>query len=317
MRRLYPHDAPPLYRPPLAAWRAIHAGIVGGRVDTLAHPSRRYGRLLELDMNAAYPATARRIPSGTATVYAGALPAYAVAGIQRCTVTLPAANLPLGPLPYRLGNGRVTYPDTACSTFEGWFWTEEQAAAASVGIAVERHEGVCWPRWSEALAPWAEAMFAYRAAAPSETVRGLVKLCTVAALGRFGSDLEAGELVAEPPAAGRWQWYTDPQSGISAYVLKEEERDREGLLVHVSSFIHANVRLATWRKALGYAAQGRLVATNYDAVYALPLKGNDIIDSSDMGAWKARMLSHARIRAPRWLESAEKTRTPGQRRISA
>lgn len=314
MKRLYPeHDTAPLYRPPYEMWRAIHANIVGGRVDTLAQPSRRFPVLWEHDMNSAYPAAATRVPAGTATAFTGAAPSFAVAWIQHCVVTIPVT-VPLGPLPYREGADEVSYPDTAGSVFEGWYTHEEQAAAERIGYQLERKEGVCWPMWSDALAAWAHHMYALRDAAPSDIVRGLVKLASVAAIGRFGSDIISGEIVAEQPEGDDWDYYTNPDpmsEGITDWYISRKVADREGLLVHISAYVHANVRLATWAKAWTLAQEGRLAATNYDAVYEIPTSQTASITSADMGAWKSHLLHHARIRAPRWIESTEKTRTPG------
>jgi hypothetical protein len=309
MRRTYPARAAKLPRPPWQAWEQLHTTLVGGRVDTLIAPEREVAWLWELDQNAAYIAAARRVPGGTTRGFSGALPSWAAVGYQFARVRYHTAP-PLGPLPVRVG-GAVIYPRSPGELVTGWYWTEELAAAAPYAT-IERGDGIAWPAWAETLAPWAERVWTLRGQATPE-LAGMVKALSVAALGRLAVDRTTRRLVGERPARGFP--YCDPHAGMGAgYWIAEAEGEREAMLLHVNSYVMAATRLALWRKACVYAARGLLVATNYDAVYQTDRR--EPLSSGDLGAWKARKLHHVRIRAPRWIESDEKTRTPGQRRVS-
>jgi hypothetical protein len=119
--------------------------------------------------------------------------------------------------------------------------------------------------------------------------------------------------------AGEGQAYIDFTEGYVSGLAEVTERvDREGLLIHIASYIYMRCRMALYRKALPYAERGTLVATNYDAIYTTekPSYNIDKIKGLyfELGGWKTKELHNAHIPNPRQLQSDEKTRLPGVRR---
>lgn len=299
---------PKLYPPSKTIDRIIRENLVGGRVDTIK-PKELFQNCYEVDINSAYAWAAQRVPTGSCYAVSPKRPSTLQGAFYRCQIKNVRRRtiLGCGPLPVR-ESLRVTYPTEG--TWTGWYWSEEVQAALEAGYNVTIECGFEWPEWSMGLMPWAEQMHALRSGISNPTVRGMVKLSTVAGIGRFLGHSTAQQLTTEEtdvPYLDAQSGFMDPAGGISPYYLKEKARTAPELLPHVGSYIMAQVRLATYRQAIQEG--DALIATNYDAVYTL--RRPDFTPSTELGGWKWTTLTNASVQNPRWIESDQKVRRPG------
>ena len=318
-------------RPTYACWRVMRETLVGGRVDTV-QPGRLFPALYELDINDAYAsAAARPLPGGSAVRWNGKLlePGpewHAVTGYYYCTIVVHE-RLQLGPVVLRGAPGEPNVIPAAPGTYHGWLWAEDVAELRRLVSGVRRlvtvllRHGWYWRRWARAarvttrgvqslpspLTLWARRMHRARTAVPA-SVRPMVKLATVAGIGRFAADLATYRIVRQRLAPEDRQ-VTDPEYGLLDLWVHREDRDAATGLVHWASYIQAAVRRELWRKALPYAEAGGLVATNYDALYVTTRPGER--SSRRAGGWKLERLQDAVIPAARHLRSRTKVRLPG------
>lgn len=312
-----------LFRPSASCERIIRGNLVGGRVDTL-RPREEFERLYEVDINDAYPWGARRVPAGRCYALARGGTGAKKAAFLRCRIRRNGRMGELGevgnigPLPVRRAGGRLEYPTEG--EWTGWYWREEIEAAREAGYTVIPECGWEWSDWSDGLATWARRMhetrYALRAHPGGERSAGLVKLAAVAAIGRLGGAESAYEITEDEtgtPYMDRCSGLLDPDGNPWPWSIREKPAHRPELLPHVASYINAQVRLATWRKAMEEAREGALVATNYDAV--LTLRRPSFAPSTELGGWKWTELHPGErglsVPYPRGLHSAEKERLPG------
>lgn len=324
MRKHWPHDQYQS-RPHAQAWRWVYDAVIGGRVDTL-QPGVTFRRIFEADLNDAYLAASRRLPAGTAVYWSGTRereepltdPGFAT-GLFRCTVVL-WRDLPLGPFGMRTDDPGLNVHPTERGIYEDvMLWAEDIALLRSTGrgeedpdgweggsVSVVMHEGWYWTAWTDGLAKWARILHRARRTAPAE-LAPLIKQAIVAGIGRFGTDRVRYSVVSRPRAPGD-QPITDPKLGPVELWLHEEPADRGECQVHWSSYIVASVRRELYRQAVRHAADGTLIATNYDAIYTTRRPGRS---SRELGRWKVRELHHATVPAARQLIADEKVRLPG------
>lgn len=304
MRKHY--AGPKISRVPLRQWGRMKQEIVGGRVDML-RPDETFPEVWESDRNGSYLAEIHHLPGGPVSqihsIQEG--PEVDCVTSYRKYLVWADPQAALGPLPVRTSDGLVTYPTSGM--WEGWYWLEEVQAARRMGWRCSPYEGWYWSEWNNGFSPVRSEFWRLRQSAPS-AVAPIVKQATVAAIGWWARDI----MVRSVRGFGEGEPYTDPQAGEHpSLVVSEELVDREGLLLHLASYVWAMSRLALWRKAYVLAKEGLLLATDYDAVYTLPFGGDMPSSSRQLGDWKWNKLHNVSFPNLRAVLSDEKTRLPG------
>lgn len=122
------------------------------------------GYLLGADKNSMYPA------SCTSALLGSGMPAHVdrtrfdvkkpLAGVYRCTVQ-GSSEFDGVTLPHPLQNLRYTQADGVLS---GWFWTYTVKLLCELGYSVDIEEAYVWQEAHTILRPWAESLWAARAA---------------------------------------------------------------------------------------------------------------------------------------------------------
>lgn len=285
---------------------ALRAGGIGGRVDTPA-----LGETLEAaweeDMRSAYPtAAAGPLPVGTACRVLVEEDHWATWYCQ-CEVTIPW-RLMWSPILVRtdLGNRQLTEP----GTYTVWLWKEEANAARELGCSVVPTDGWAWRQTSPLLAEWAGRMADLRATAPSAELSNLVKLAAVGAIGRHGMPAITYQLIptAEAPPTARPYLKAHGSNPFTDWSIQETGDPKANALSYWHSYIQMSVRLRLYQRILVHVAQGnRVLATDYDCIR---LERPPALNLSDP-AWRVSALTNVTFRHPRWVESDQKTRTPG------
>jgi hypothetical protein len=292
MRQFWQGETLP--RPRLRWWRVFHQNIVGGRVDSLKLQtwfSKAYG----LDVRSAYVAAARRIPAGNVVWFYGRPPAGLATYYQHLQTYVDRSAL--GPLPVRETTGLLRYPD-GCELCDGWYWKEEEGDAIERGgETVWRGIGLGFEGMSSALEPWAVAVHALRQGAAAPDVAALVKQCGVSALGRLGADVWSTRLVSGAGAADLWTDEGYDGSGPE-YGLETAYHPGDGSQVQVASYVHMQVRRQLWAKALPYAEEGSLIATNYDELLSEREPAPEPAGEA-LGTWKLTAYDDLRVPYPR------------------
>ncbi len=320
-----------VYGPGYACASTLRDNLVGGRVDTL-QPGRLYPVLWELDINDAYAAAAAApLPGGSATWWDGSVlepgPEWgAVTGYYLCDIIIHEP-LTLGPVVLKVGPGEPNLIPSRPGRYRGWLWAEEVAALRACRrgpvrqVTVLPRHGWYWRRWAQGarstragivpeaspLSSWARRMHRARRSLPKPAGQ-LVKLATVAGIGRWSADPSTYRIVRarEGPDDRR---VTDPELGVLALWVHRDERESATALPHWGSYVQMSVRLALYRTAARYAADGTLVASNYDALYVTTRPTERL--SKLAGGWKLERLQDAVIPAARHLRSRTKTTLPG------
>ncbi len=318
--------------------RMLRRGLIGGRVDTI-RPGEMFRELLETDCNGAYLARSVKLPTGTSvkihpsdydrrkgdltdrrdpwTCTEPAPPGDReyVASFWRCQVKIPIdAHLLLGPFGIPVNSDKkeifiknkirtVAYP-TQPGLYHTFLWDEEIELCREQGLEVELIEGWGWIRWTGCLKKWAEEMWRLRNEArgdkPAEAV---IKKAALAALGRFAA-AEESYTVGMPGDDTVGTWVRGDDDGITNYAINRKVGEGTCCMPHWYSYIMMQQRCVLYRKALPFARNGRLVGTNYDAVFLLPTRyeiGQTVEPNRKLGAWKWNSYTQAYIPYPRAL----------------
>lgn len=302
MAEMYPRDADRCYVLPPSAWNVFYETLIGGRSDAV-RKDHRFPVLWSIDLNSAYAASIQMTPFGPMTLTHGGF--YGSTGYYHIRWRAPAHPPIILPLGVPDGEGEMQYPTVG--EHEGWYWQESIRLAQDRGISVtDVWEGYSWPLLADVFRPWSLHMHNLRDH-PWPDVQQLVKFITVASIGRLASDARSKTLVVLP--AGGDHPYVDRRGGGigNRFWVHEEEQIRAEHLIHIASFVYDQCRIRLFGRAEHEG--GHLVSTNYDEVYTdLEPTGPG---SAGLGEWKHRPLHNAVVREKRWIESDEKTRTPG------
>jgi hypothetical protein len=314
-------------RPTMFCVRDLHQHGTGGRVDTPGM-GQQFDMLLERDLKNAYASCYIRQPTGTAVRLwrdPGARDGC-VTYFNRVSITVSDL-LPLGPFPLRrvdkYGKSEPIYPREP-GRYDTWLWKEEIDDCIRAGCSVDIFEGWGWTEWTYDNASWVDLMERLRDSAPSSTVAGIIKLATVAGIGRHGMGEYHYTLVGERKSEQDIQ-VCDQVSGESLDWFVHATRD-----VHFSNMTHWYAytmmlcRHVLYNNMLGYAEQERLVASNYDAFYIsgpFTLEELAMIERGEpvrTGQWKTELL-HSKpgkppVPYPRAIDTKEKVRLPGVQR---
>ena len=318
-------------RPPMGCVQDILANRTGGRVDTPGM-GKMFDMLLERDMKNAYASCFIRQPSGTPLRIwrdPGSRDGY-VTFVCRVSVTIHRP-LPLGAFPVRSRDERGElvpgYPRLP-GTYSAYLWKEEIDDALQAGCTVETLDGWGWREWTFDTAPFVALMERLRDTAPSDTIAGIMKLCTVAGIGRLGMGESTYTLVGREQATEEEQFnpicLTTGNDGESLDWFLHAKKDRNYTgMPHWNDYTNMLCRHLLYLAMLPYAEQERLVASNYDAyILSGPFSEEELAwpeqnDYARTGDWRAHLL-HSKpgkppVPKPRHLDTIEKERFPGGR----
>jgi hypothetical protein len=316
------------YRPNFAAGKDLHAYSIGGRSDTVVL-GQKIDVVTELDVNSAYLYHAKKLPSGSCVKLSKADvgSSSVVTSVWRCRVTIPDDHpLRLGPFPVRDARPegldlatRLTFEKTKYpvqpGTYSSWLWESEIDITLEAGCTVERIEGWGWTKWTGCLSKWSDKMLKLRKQAEAHgmnDVACVVKVAGVAALGRFMSDGLSHTIKREfdPDSATNSRPLVVDGAFSDEYWTSSSINFSGVQLSHWYSYIMSEQRVMLYRKAYQAAVDGRLICTNYDAVY---LQGEDPlrVSSKRIGGWKATILTAVTVPYSRAVLSNEKICLPG------
>jgi len=207
--------------------------------------------------------------------------------------------------------GLLSYPTTyACI---GHFWSDEIHRAEENGFACAPGPGWGWFGTSDVLAAGAERLWELREGARFDRYRDLpwrvaiednIKRAAVEAIGLWAV---SDELVKLGGSDG--EEYIDEIAGRTG-ILESRERS-SGSLLHLASWVFMRCRCALYDAALPAARRGALVATNFDEIYTTA-EPDWLETGTGLGQWKVRKLTNAQAPKPRWIDSDQKTRHPGE-----
>ena len=308
--------------PPASCQADLVRSAIGGRVDWFADPSLTYARVYEIDLNASYASCSRQLPVGTAMRVGGTdLPGSAGwdaegedTWLRDCVITIPEPGLSCpGPFPVRQPDGRVRYP-TEAGTYRTMLWKTTAEDCRAVGARVAAGAGWAW-RLVDAP-EFADTMHRLRQQAPAD-LAPLIKLATVAGIGRFGSRGTCYRSVDPRDAAEGDVPVCDGRGAPTAMLRPQAARSGPSTrLGHWNSWIVNQARRRLWHRMVAEIAAGNTVlCSNYDS---LTLAEPPLGPTGDgLGEWKLVPLHQARFRHPRWVESTEKSTTPGQPHAAA
>jgi hypothetical protein len=299
MRRAWPEGLPPQPSPRGDCWRTLQETMTGGRVDTI-RLDERFPVVTELDLNMAYAAAIRDVPAG--------LPRRTwqkAEGYSHWNWRIHD-ELRLGPLHVRRADGGLEYPRSGEG--HGWYWDIEIEQAKAAGVECIPDWGWVWPQRTNAWEAWATQMWKLRRHSV-DAVAALIKLAVVAGIGALGQTGERVDLVPREQAPGGEPLFS-PATGFDPYWNVKRAPAQEGGMLHVASFVRAQVRCWLYAAALPYACLGRLISTDYDAL-RVEGKVTSIKESKALGGWKKKLLHNVIVPKARWIESEEKVRMPG------
>jgi hypothetical protein len=298
-----------LYEGPRQAEPNIHdrqlllEHMVGGRDDLLQKGA--YSLCYEYDIRSAYASNAQIVPCGTSIKIYGERPDLA-SYFSHCQIVI-RDDLLLGIFPI-LQNEKNSYP-TISGIYDVWLWNDEIARCKEAGCFVVTKEGIGWQSFTQGLSVWSTAMDTLRSSVP-EDIASLIKLATVAAIGRFGvspyrlkvvhdRDKQDGD---EPLDIGyqphSWLWvrreYTD-----GCY------------MTHWSSYIQMHTRVALYDRMLAEIGSGNVVLmSNFDGLYTLYPSKLEV--GQNVGDWQfKRAHTNAFIPYARAIISDQKNIQPG------
>lgn len=306
-------------RPSNAARRDILRHSLGGRVDYLTTPQKRFETVYETDLSGAYGSVCDRLPAGSqCTLHAEPGAGDVVSYFMDCTVRIPAGEplLPFGIFGERTPEGTNAYP-VQPGEYHVWLWKEEVDLCRRNGWIVIPTAGWGWTNWSDGLSRWAQRMYQLRLLAEDAIGSAgsqWMKLSMVAALGRFGMPLWSWKLLPEE--------HPDIQHGDLCLLHQKRETGwmlhlvtdwQANHLSHWYSYILMRARLVLRSRMLWEHERGNTVLmSNYDALYCL-LPADPLHLAKGLGGWKQTLLTRVRFPFPRGVISREKTTLPGHK----
>lgn len=302
MRALYPLTAELVTPPRLGLHNTLYHNRIGGRADLLADSSKIYPVVHEFDINSAYPAALCHVPRGSATLTSKPQhrPWYGY-------ITLRIPQLPLGPVAVRDNEGILRYPTN--TTISGWYWDVEAETASKYGCTYVVHKCYGWDGYSNAFSTWSHTLHKLRKQYPD--IANIIKIAAVAAIGRFLSPIEQTILSLKPGTNAK-PYVTE--QGLTDLWINTIAHRSDTHLAHVGSHVLANVRMRLFELAYPYAANGTLLATNYDAIYTADAAPPEPLNPDALGGIKHHVLDHVKFPHVRWIEARTKLRRPGMPR---
>ena len=288
----------------------------GGRIDALESVGKSFELLFELDRKNSYATEFAEQPTGKCVAFMQGETFGLRKWFAHCTVTVRDPLL-LGPFPMHYkdeeGLDLVSYP-TLPGVYDTWLWNDEVALCRSEGCDIEVLDGWGWAEITHDTQTWVEQMEKLRDEAPDEFTANIIKLATVAAIGRHGMPQQSYILVQEKDKSPGDQCIAFDGRLYDWYIHAVYDWQPQGMQ-HWFNHTLMRARIALFKLAKKYAEQEQLVRTNIDALFVLP--SVDVSqyptkqDPSQNGAW--RVITHTNIEFPasNHIRSDQKIRTPG------
>lgn len=303
----------------LAAEKYIRAHSVGGVVHTPGQGGY-YDETCNLDMSAAWLSKWCWHPDGAPGSVSNKVGGYADYFVRNDVVV--DRPLPLGPFPVRVNTqARVLYPTDPGVYRDVFLWKSQVEDCEMLGVRVRPIEGLGWEHLSNRGEEWSQWLYDLRVDAPTEEVQDLVKLTSVAAMGRHGMGRTHYVLASQEYGGceGSSPCLVSDRGEPLSYQIVEEYDAHSAPLVHFNRHTIAAVNSDLFRFALPYASQGRLLMVDYDAAMVLMKeeeageiavkKGSPESFSVRPGSFKYQMLHEVKIKAPRIYQSLEVDKT--------
>lgn len=309
----------PRFPRPTAWCRAdILDGMTGARVDTIVEENILFDYLYEIDLTNAYASMSRWLPNGHEIAIPrpdnGIFDLNFATFYAQATVTV-TSDVKFGPLHVRQENDLLHYPSSAGEVFSGWFWKEELEEAVRIGWRVEINGKRAWGWRSMTLVllPWANKVDELRRTAPEQHIKQKVKQMIVASLGRQGMQPYKFKMIPirEATKEDVPMWGGEEADTVGA--MRKVYEPNAYHMNHWYSYIIMRCRNVLYRRMLEEEESGNnVVASNYDAIYLT--QPTLLAVNGEMGGWKQDELTNVRIPAPRWIDSDQKVRHPGEPR---
>ena len=300
--------------------RFIKATMSGGRVDTpaLGHTAP-YMRVIELDRTSSYLAEFKKPqPCGTTVRFGNGRVDKFTTYYGNVIITI-LEKLPLGPFPVRQSkNGKewIEYP-TEPGQYFAVLWKEQVEICRAAGCDVQVLDGYGWKEMTEDNAVWCDTMYDLKIHAPDDFTETSIKKSIVAGIGRHGMSDSIYRLVPESLAEYEDVPFVDNGEMYTWYI--HENTDFFSVsMVHWFAYTIMLAAVELYKFALPYAADGRLLATNYDSCIVIPSPGDmekypSRADSRELtpGTWRWEVLTNVWIVAPRSVVCDQKAILPG------
>jgi hypothetical protein len=200
----------------------------------------------------------------------------------------------------------LVYPTSGAGS--GWYWDTELSAALAAGVELTPGIGIAAETMTDGFRRWADFMWNVRQSAQNDRLADLIKVVCVAGIGGLGTTRR--QVMVAPIGSGYPPMW-DPVHGFSHRWGIHYGAARPGGQLHVASYVRAQVRTWLYEAALPFAKLGKLIATDYDAIRVTERDPALMPELGGLGGWKVKELHNMTVPKPRWIESDEKTRTPG------
>lgn len=249
--------------PNMLAQKFIREYATGGRCDTLR--TGYVGDTLELDGSSFWLAHCYPLPCGTAIPFTDGCVDGFYTFFARCTVTIKK-ELALGPFPMRRKDGKITYP-TLPGTYETYLWREQCDDCIQAGCTVQVHNGYGWLDCTYAMEYYAQHVYGLRMQVYGTPVEDNLKQAIVAGFGYWAMGGDFYSLTDTPSEGDRF--FPSIDGPTDYYIHKEPYDYTVPNMPHWYYYLIMQANRTLYQFSLPYAKQGRLIATNYDAVYVL------------------------------------------------
>ena len=305
-------------RPPGVAVKELREHSTGARSDLIQKDVVNLPSAIEIDQKNAYAHHFREQPTGPCyPTWKESARAHLIYWAEtRITIT---RDLALGCFPIRGEDVSLSYPTEAGTVYTRHSWGHEVSLMEQEGCYVEfTGKGWAWDEMTEDPAGWVTLMQWLRDHAPSPEVERHIKHAIVAGIGRHNLPDERYMLVSgdRREEGDRVASARTKKGGLEAYdyYIHMEMNHSPDTLPHWFFYTQSLCRLSLYREAKKWALQGKLLATNTDAVIVTAdADVSSYVAHSDAqsGDWCAEVLTHVSLPELRHLISDQKIRRPG------
>lgn len=249
--------------PSLLAQKYIRENAIGGRCDTLK--SGYIGDAIELDGSSFWLGHCFPLCTGTAIPFTDGCIEGFYTFFAQCTVTIKN-ELALGPFPLRRKDGKIVYP-TLPGTYKTYLWREQCDDAIEQGCNVVVDSGYGWLESTYDMEYYARHAYALRMLVYGSPIEDNIKQSIVGGFGYWAMSGDFYSLTDTPSEDDRW--YPSLEGPTDIFIHKEPYDYNNPNMPHWYYYLITNANRTLFQFSLPYAKEGRLIATNYDAVYVL------------------------------------------------
>lgn len=238
----------------------------GGRCETPGK-GQTFPVAIELDMSSAYLAHSFPLPVGTSLPFTDGHTERFKTWFAEVQITIHQ-ELALGPFPMRLEHRKekIVYP-TLPGTYVSYLWKEQVQDCLEAGCTVQVINGFGWKDITGDMEQYAKEAYQLKMSLYGLPEEDGIKKAIVASFGRFGMNGEFYSLTSTCFPGDIW--LPTPEGPTGLYIHKEPHDYSSPSMMHWYSYILMQCARTLYKIALPYAEQGRLIATNYDAVFVL------------------------------------------------